>query len=206
MARLRKDTFVLCASAPVGATHPRDNLYMWGHYGSGHRGLAIEYDLTAVAGAVLTHHCSASNAPLVGEPPWVQMEYARSFRAISAEDVFLFLKESNEVDARRKRRPDPTPLDRYYRQLSVIKSDVWRPENEWRLMWRSTTETGNIYKIPITQECIRAVYLGLAMSDDDKRKAVDAVARRFPNAQVWCASKRHGDLSLDFVRPVGIAI
>jgi hypothetical protein len=70
-------------------------------------------------------------------------------------------------------------------------------------MWRSTTETGNSYKIAITQECVRAVYLGLATSEDDKRKAVDAVARHFPNAEVWCASKRHGDLSLDFVRPVG---
>jgi hypothetical protein len=54
-------------------------------------------------------------------------------------------------------------------------------------------ETGNIYKMPITQECIRAVYLGLAMSDEDRQKAVDAVARYF-----WRASKRHGDLSLDF--------
>jgi hypothetical protein len=41
MARLRKDTFVLCASAPAGQTHLQDNLYMWGHYGNGHRGLAI---------------------------------------------------------------------------------------------------------------------------------------------------------------------
>ncbi len=205
MARLRTDTFVLCASAPTETMHPKDSLYMWGHYGNGHRGLAIEYEPTAVAEAVLNHHRSEGNAPLVGEQPWVQMEYARSFRAITAEDVFLFLKESNEVDARRKRQPDETPLDRYYRRLSVIKSDVWRPENEWRLMWRSTTETGNIYKIPITQECIRAVFLGLAMFDEDKRKAVDAVTHHFPDAEVWRASKRHGDLSLDFDRPEGLA-
>jgi hypothetical protein len=92
-------------------------------------------------------------------------------------------------------------LDSYYRQLSVIKSDVWRSENEWRLMWRSTTETGNIYEIPITQECIRAIYLGLAMADEEKRKAADAATRHFPGVQVWCASKRHGDLSLDFREP-----
>jgi hypothetical protein len=133
------------------------------------------------------------------------MEYAASFRPITAEDVFQFLKEWNEVDARRKRQPDETPLDRYYRQLSVIKSNVWQPENEWRLLWRSTTETGNIYKIPITQKCIRAVYLGLAMSDDDKQNAVDVVARHFPDAEVWSASKCHGDLALDFARPAGLA-
>jgi hypothetical protein len=155
-----------------------------------------------LAEVVLGHHRSEGNAPLVGEEPWVEMEYARSFRPITAEDVFQFLKECNEVDARRKRRPHETPLDTYYRQLSVIKSDVWRPENEWRLMWRSTTETGQIYKIPITVECIRAIYLGLAMSDEEKRQAVEAVAH-FPQAEVWFASKRHGDLALDFHRESG---
>jgi len=202
MTRLRTDTFVLCASAPTETMHPKDNLYMWGHYGNGHRGLAIEYDPAALSDAVLNHHHSEGNAPLIGEQPWVQIEYSRSFRAVSAEDVFQFLRESNEVDARRKRKPDETSLDRYYRQLSVIKSDVWRAENEWRIMWRSETETGNIYKIPITAECIRAIYLGLAISDEEKRKAVDAVAH-FPDAEVWFASRRHGDLSLDFHRELG---
>lgn len=198
MARLRADTFVLCASAPAGATHPRDNLYMWGHYGNGHRGLAIEFDSAALEEVVLAHHRSEGGAPLVGEQPWVRMEYARSFRPISAEDVYQFLKQCNEVDARRKKEPEPTPLDSYYRQLSVIKSDVWQSENEWRLMWRSTTETGGVYKILITPECIRAIYLGLAIPDDVAEKAVNAVAQHFPACEVWRAAKRHGDLSLDF--------
>jgi hypothetical protein len=29
------------------------------------------------------------------------------------------------------------------------------------------------------------------------------LARHFPDAEVWCASKRHGDLSLDFRRDPG---
>jgi hypothetical protein len=131
------------------------------------------------------------------------MGYAPSFRAISAKEVFLFLRECAQVDARRKRQHDETPLDAYYRELSVIKSDVWRAENEWRLMWRSTTTTENVYKIPITPECVRAIYLGLAMLDEEKRRAIDAVAQHFPGAEVWCASKRHGDFSLDFARPAG---
>ncbi|HEV2172570.1 MAG TPA: DUF2971 domain-containing protein, partial [Nitrospira sp.] len=197
MARLRKDTFVLCASAPAGATHPRENLYMWGHYGNGHRGFAIEFDPAALEEVVLAHHCSEGGAPLVGEQPWVRLEYARSFRPISAEDVCQFLKQSNEVDARRQKEPKPTPLDSYYRQLSVIKSDVWQSENEWRLMWRSTTETAGVYKIPITPACIRAVYLGLAITDSDRQRVMDAAGRFSPDAEVWRATKRHGDLCLD---------
>jgi hypothetical protein len=200
MAELRKDTFVLCTSAPTETAHPMDNLYMWGHYGNGHRGLAIEFDAAALANTVLGHHCSAGNAPLIGEQSWVQIEYARSFRPISAEDVFQFLKECHEVDARRKKQPDQTSLDAYYRQLSVIKGHVWKSENEWRLMWRSKTETSDVYKIPITRECIRAVYLGLAMEGSEVERAAEAAARNFPNAEMWRARKRHGDLSVDFQR------
>ena len=102
------------------------------------------------------------------------------------------------MNARRKKKPDETSLDLYYRQLSVIKGDVWRQENEWRLMWRNKTETGDVYKIPITPECIRAVYLGLNIPGDDARRATAAVARHFPNAEVLRASKRYSDLRLDF--------
>jgi hypothetical protein len=171
MAGLRRDTFVLCMSAPANDTHPKHNLYMWAHYENGHRGLAIEFSSAALASAVLNHHSSQEGVPLIEDEPWAQIEYAKSFRPISAEDVFQFLKEWNEVDARRKREPHETSLDLYYRQLSVIKGDVWRQENEWRLMWRSKTETGDVYKIPITAECIRTVYLGLKIPGDDKRRA-----------------------------------
>jgi hypothetical protein len=102
--------------------------------------------------------------------------------------------------ATRKRKPDETSLDRYYRQLSLIKGDVWQRENEWRLMWRSKTETGDVYKISITPKCVRAVYLGLNIPGDDARRIKDAIARHFPNADVWQASKRHGNLCLDFQR------
>ncbi len=198
MAGLRANTFVLCASAPTEALHPKDNLYMWGHYGNGHRGIAIEFQPTALASVVLDHHSSQGGASLEGEQPWIQIDYAKSFRPISAEDVFQFLKECNEVDARRQKQPAQTSLDRYYRRLSVIKSSVWEAENEWRLMWRSTTETGTAYKIPITPECVRAVYLGLAISDEDRSKAVTAAAPHFPAIEVWQASKRHGDFALNF--------
>jgi hypothetical protein len=65
-------------------------------------------------------------------------------------------------------------------------------------MWRGTTETGTTYKIPITPECVRAVYLRLAISDEDRSQAVTAVSRKFPTVEVWQAKKRHGDLALNF--------
>jgi hypothetical protein len=37
-ANLKENSFLLCASAPLADLEPAHNLYMWGHYCSGHRG------------------------------------------------------------------------------------------------------------------------------------------------------------------------
>jgi hypothetical protein len=199
MQRLRSHTFVLCASAP-GDVHPKNNLYMWGHYGNGHRGLAVEFDTSALGLAALAHHSSQHGDPLVDGQPWVKIDYADSFRAISAEDVFQFMRQEHEIDAGERQTREQTSLDRYYQQLSVIKSRVWQPENEWRLMWRSDTVTGDVYKIPVTPECIKALYFGLAISPDDAERVADVATRDYPNAEIWRATKRHGDLALAFRR------
>jgi hypothetical protein len=73
---LRKQTFMLSTSAPLAGLHPKDNLYMWGHYGCGHRGLAIEFDTDRVAVAVLSHHEIENGAPL-----------SEQFRSRSEADV-----------------------------------------------------------------------------------------------------------------------
>lgn len=194
METLRRDTFVLCTSAADHGVHPRDNLYMWGHYGCGHRGLAIEFNTAAVASAVLKHNAIEGGAPLVDEQPWFQIRYAESFRPISAEDVFEFLKQEHEIDTRRRTQREETSLDRYYLELAVIKSTVWQAEKEWRLSWRGKTEANNVYKMPITSDCIKAVYVGLAASNEDVTRVVNSIAQNFPQTEIWRATKRHGDL------------
>ena len=44
MEHYKNTTFVLSCSAVTKEMHPRNNLYMWGHYGNGHKGVAIELD------------------------------------------------------------------------------------------------------------------------------------------------------------------
>jgi Protein of unknown function (DUF2971) len=61
---VRETSFVLSTSAAHSGLHPKDNLYMWGHYANGHRGLAIEFDTQALASAVLKHHEAENGKPL----------------------------------------------------------------------------------------------------------------------------------------------
>ncbi len=50
---LRNNTFLFSTSAVNKDKHPKNNLYMWSHYGNGHRGVAIEFDTALLARAVL---------------------------------------------------------------------------------------------------------------------------------------------------------
>jgi hypothetical protein len=56
LQKLRAYMFMLSTSAATETLHPKDNLYMWGHYGMGHRGVAIEFDTEKLTAAVLRHH------------------------------------------------------------------------------------------------------------------------------------------------------
>jgi hypothetical protein len=195
---LRKHTFMLSTSAPLAGLHPKDSLYMWGHYGNGHRGVAIEFDTAKVAAAVLEHHEKENGAPLQERTVWSKVEYAKAFASIAASDVFAFLKQEKDLELRRITARVETNLDRYYRRMSVIKSDVWRSENEWRLMWRNLTAAPPVYKCPISRECVSNIFIGQNFMGDVSEFAKES-NRVFPHSGVFHAVKRHGDLALDFV-------
>ena len=74
----RETAFVLSTSAVDSDRHPKDNLYMWGHYANGHRGLAIEFDTKALASAVLKHHEAETGTPLEDSNVWTKIEYTKA--------------------------------------------------------------------------------------------------------------------------------
>lgn len=197
LRQFKANHFILSTSSVGDGIHPKDNLYMWGHYANGHRGLAIEFDTTALAGAALALHEAENSKPPEDQTVWAKVEYARTFPPISAEDVFQFLKQEVEIHRGRQRTRTATQLDRYYSRMGIIKSDVWQSESEWRLMWRST-EDRKVYNCPIRQDAITAVYLGMSLPPDIANEAIAAVQANFPKASVFQAQKRHGDLALDF--------
>ena len=125
---LRKHTFMLSTSAPLAGLHPKDNLYMWGHYGFGHRGLAIEFDTEKVAAAVLKHHEIENGAPLQEQTVWSRVEYAKTFSPIAAADVYELLKQEKELELRRIRVRTKSKIETYYRRMSIQKRRVAKRE------------------------------------------------------------------------------
>jgi hypothetical protein len=196
----RKYTFMLSTSASLGDAHPKDNLYMWGHYANGHRGLAIEFDTTKLAAAVIEYHERENNTSLQDRAVWSKVEYATTFPPITAADVFEFLKQQKERELRRTSiiTDETGRLADYYKRMAIIKSDVWTRENEWRLMWRRRTTSSAVFKCPISDECVTNIFIGLGFGDG-AQAFVDMAAQIFPDAGIFQATKRHGDLALDFM-------
>lgn len=50
---IRAKMFIFSTCAVREESHPRANLYMWGHYGNGHRGAAIEFNTNVLSESVM---------------------------------------------------------------------------------------------------------------------------------------------------------
>lgn len=68
----RNSMFVFSTSGISEDKHPKDNLHIWSHYGNGHRGVAIEFDTTLLANAVLKQQERLCGAKL---DPWSGINY-----------------------------------------------------------------------------------------------------------------------------------
>ena len=195
---VRRTAFVLSTSAATPEQHPKDNLYMWGHYGRGHHGVAIEFDTKALAKAVLVHDIALNGTQFEGGDLWVRMEYARGFSPITGEDVYDFIKKKENQAKTSVAQQEATRIETYISRMSTVKSDAWRSENEWRLMRENSETTDDIYKCPILADCIATIYLGLSLPQEAQDRIVSAAKAGFPAATIMKALKRHGDLALDF--------
>ena len=195
---VRKTAFVLSTSAAHSGFHPKDNLYMWGHYANGHRGLAIEFDTQGLANAVLRHHEAENGKPSEERNVWAKIEYAKTFSPITAEDVYEFNKQERERLKQKAPIRRDTRIDTYFRRMTIIKSDVWQNENEWRLMWQNTEPKGNIYKCPICEDVIGNIFLGLNVEGEKAEELITVAKENFPATSILRAHKRHGDLALEF--------
>lgn len=189
---IRANMFVFSTIAVREGNHPRDNLYMWGHYGNGHRGVAIEFNATA-----LTELFTKQDAPNT-ESHWWKMDYKKEIPRIKCEDIIEFIMNA---------QPNSDDLEAYGPKLTSIilqrlhsKGEVWKSEDEWRLALKNDETKLKFHRYDIPSSAVKAVYLGCRAAEQDQlRNAfVYETQRHFPNANVFRANMRSGEYSLDF--------
>lgn len=196
MHSLREGTFVFSTSGPQDGVHPKDNLYMWGHYGNGHRGVAIEFNSDQLKKAALDQ--TVKDPSLNYDEVWVKMKYGESFSPITYEHFIEFFEQEKDWLYGRIRARKKTKLEEYYDAMSTIKSDVWSRENEWRLMWRNEETRMKIHRCPISAEAITGIFVGLSVSEKVTADVIFEGRQKTPSAQIFRARKPVGEFALDF--------
>ncbi len=196
LTSIRNSTFIFSACAVTENQHPKDNLYMWSHYGNGHRGIAIEFDT-----ALLTKAVSIKNKTLNGEETqaddvWNKIDYPITLPKITCEMIYQAIMSAHkEFDIEAWRRTKFSDI------MAVIlrsKSLVWKVENEWRLMWRNNETDLKIERLILLDETITALYLGCRVTDPLKQSLISQVRRSFPKALVYDSKKVHGEFAIKF--------
>ncbi|MBI3583092.1 MAG: DUF2971 domain-containing protein [Nitrospinae bacterium] len=196
LAKRRESLFVFSTCAVEEGNHPRNNLYMWGHYGNGHRGVAIEFNTTALAKLLIKQDNPYSKSP------WWKMNYTKEIPKIKCEDIFEF-----EINS----EPDPNNLESYGPKLKCVidkrirsKGEIWKNENEWRLVWENDETKLKIHRYELPDNAITAVYLGCHAAEKEQLRNdfVYETQRNFPSASVFRAKMRKGEYALDFEKIV----
>jgi hypothetical protein len=186
MKNLRDTSFVFSCSAVTRDSHPKDNLYMWGHYGNGHRGVALEFDTRKVASLITEKY------NLAPEDAWVRIEYEAKLAPITCDMFFDFFLNEYEQGKRL------TSLQAYSVKTSHLKSRVWEREEEWRLFRHLDGTQLKVHRELIPPDAITAVYIGLAASKSSEADIVFETHRKFPSAKIYRALKKLGFTELEF--------
>jgi hypothetical protein len=151
----------------------RDNLLMWAHYAQDHSGAVFEF-----------WSLPEEDNPLSVAQPVV---YADSpppfFTEAEWVDDFMGVKK---LDA-----------SALYQRYAYVKSRHWEHEKEWRVWYPLATSEDHDY-IAIHPKELKAVYIGCQAGQDFKKKVVEQIRYRFPEAAVLQAVKSEIHYRLEY--------
>ena len=167
----------LCAEYPMlSLTMKRNNLLMWSHYASAHRGFVVGFD---------AKHPFFNNVQMPRTiTPLRQVRYSEKRPLVP---VF------EECDQ------DLTEL------LFLTKSGHWTYEEELRMFAQPKVadvvlkgnDGLNIYLYRFPPECVREIIFGCLMEQPIKERISNLVKERYPNAKLFQAALNETDFDLD---------
>ena len=93
----------------------------------------------------------------------------------------------------------PLDLNELYFRYSYVKSNTWAYEKEWRV-WDLIPEQQEVLysDYPLHEKEIGAIYLGCAISPDDRTRLVTLMSQKQPHAMIFQSRKASKEYRLDF--------
>jgi len=181
----KNSMFAACfCESNINEAHPKDNLYMWGHYANGHRGIAIEFD-TKVLISKFGNKCV------------YKIEYVDELPRITYEEGYKFFMFPDSIELQ-------DLIRQKYDQIIRSKSKKWwKLEKEWRLMWTNDETILSYCKVPVEgllpDNAILAIYLGCELDPNIIPKITVQAKKNHPNATIYKAEKVANTLALKFI-------
>lgn len=194
--RIRNHTFLFSTCGVNEGSHPKDNLYMWGHYASGHRGVAIEFDASLLAQAVLQKSKRVPGEEAYVEEVWCEINYTDELPKITCEAIYRFVMSASEKSD--EIAWDNTDLAKIIKLMVRSKNMVWKREDEWRLMWLNDETRLKTLRLDLLDDTITAVYLGCLVADRVRDDFAVETKRNFPNAAVFVGKRSKSEFGLVF--------
>ncbi len=191
--KIRENMFVFSTCKILAENHPRDNLYMWGHYGNGHRGVAIEFNASALAKSIKEGNSDNTSK-------WLKMTYLKKIPKINCEDITEYVMNA-EQNADDLLAYGQKLYSKIWQRLRS-KAEVWNSENEWRLVLDNNETTLKILRHNIPSNAVTAIYLGCRITEQQQNDFIHESKLNFPSASVFRAKMREGEYALDFEKIV----
>lgn len=202
--KFRDSAFIFSTSEISEENHPKDSLYMWSHYGNGHRGVAIEFDTILLAKAVLEAHKKLGASEIDIDNLWMEIKYLNEIPKITCEDIFKFvIRDIPIIRKSGEKTWLKTELADIIRKRSTSKSIGWIIERELRLMWQNDQTRLKVQRLDLLDDTITSVYLGFRYSLIDDYMNDDLIfetIRNFPRAEIFKGRKGRAKSVLDFER------
>lgn len=126
------------------------------------------------------------------------MKYKKRIPSITCEDIIEFALNA---------QPESNDLSSFEPKLSSVilerlnsKAEIWKNEDEWRLVLRNDETKLKIIRQDIPHDAIAAVYLGCRAAEQEQLRCdfIYETQRHFPNAKLFHARMRPGEYALDF--------
>lgn len=189
-------SFLFSTCAITKDKHPKDNLYMWSHYGNGHRGVAIEFDADLLSKSVLEKQKRLGNKDVNIDEVLFEINYTTEVPKITGESIFQFVM--NDTESSDEKAWERSDLAKIIKQIVRSKSLEWAIENEWRLMWHNDETKAKVQRVNIQSECVVAIYLGCLIDSNAKDNLISETKQNFPKAKIFDGKKAKGEFALGF--------
>ncbi len=158
-------------------------LYMWGHYGGGHRGVAIEFDVLKLNESISLFNRN-NNQSIVPHP----VIYTKDPPKITCENIYYHVMGCHVCD-----KLNWTMLGHPY-----TKSIDWSIEEEFRLLYWNDSDELKVQRVDLVDDTLTEVYIGYRTDKSYEQKIKVGVNRNFPNAKVFKCNIKKGKFALEF--------